>query len=93
MPKWIFQDTNTDQQVNNDKSIFLFPHTPKNHDLFDDLIEVVRLGLLLGFPNLLTEGLKPNNPIDFNAGKHNQPPDMTRWMEEWLPALAHFTFQ
>ena len=39
------------------------------------------------------KSLKPNNPIDFNAGKHNQPPDMTRWMEEWLPALAHFTFQ
>ena len=39
------------------------------------------------------KSLKPNNPIDLNAGKHNQPPDMTRWMEEWLPALAHFTFQ
>ena len=48
----------------NDKSIFLFPHTPKNHDLFDDLIEVVRLGLLLGFPNLLTKGSKPYNPTD-----------------------------
>ena len=51
------------------------------------------VNFLIKIKYFAVKSLKPNNLIDLNAGKHNQPPDMTRWMEEWLPALAHFTFQ